>query len=379
MARIPGFFLFSMLVYLHTITSTVQTCETRYCGDPELGPSIQYPFYLKEVESDDCGYPNFGVFCDDRNQTLITLGNAGDFVVKEISLEDHQAWMNDPNHCLPSRFIHDLDLQLQSSPFRWSTDYSTVVNVDFLNCTTPVPDSAQFAHKIPCLSSSDSDNLSVIAVLSDPAFPTTSMSFPGCGFISSSLVPVDSFGPEQLWKNLYSDMRLKWNNQPNCILPANLDPDNQHNACYENNLLNPDGDPPHYKIYKILVVGVTGAVCFCVAGLARLLCAEVEPNGLPRRRMNVELERNTAESVDVAMGLDESTIEQYPKTQVGHSGKLPNPSDNVCSICLSEYEPLETLRTIPHCNHYFHAHCIDGWLKKKGTCPLCRHLPHGSS
>lgn len=123
------------------------------------------------------------------------------------------------------------------------------------------------------------------------------------------------------------------------------------------------------------MVAAAGTLCFCVAGLARLLGFKVE-DGVRRRRLSGESERNT-ETVEMEMGLSESTIEQYPKTQVGHSGRLLD-DNTVCPICLSEYEQMDILRTIPHCNHYFHAHCIDGWLKKKGTCPLCRHLPHAS-
>lgn len=80
----------------------------------------------------------------------------------------------------------------------------------------------------------------------------------------------------------------------------------------------------------------------------------------------------------MVMGLDGAAIERYPKTQLGESGRLPKPNDNICSICLCEYQPKEMLRTIPECNHYFHANCIDGWLKMNATCPLCRNLPQRS-
>ncbi|KAL4314700.1 hypothetical protein HN51_068947 [Arachis hypogaea] len=69
-------------------------------------------------------------------------------------------------------------------------------------------------------------------------------------------------------------------------------------------------------------------------------------------------------------------LEQCPVIQLGDSGQLPTMSmDNVCSICLSEYEAKETLRSMPQCNHFFHSHCIDPWLKMNATCPLCRKLP----
>lgn len=75
------------------------------------------------------------------------------------------------------------------------------------------------------------------------------------------------------------------------------------------------------------------------------------------------------------MGLDGPTIESYPKIVLGESKRLPKVDDATCAICLSEYEAKETLRTIPPCQHCFHADCIDEWLKLNGTCPVCRNSP----
>ena len=72
-----------------------------------------------------------------------------------------------------------------------------------------------------------------------------------------------------------------------------------------------------------------------------------------------------------AKDLDRLTIEMYPTTLVGESLQLPKPTDNICPICLIEYQAKEILRTIPSCLHYFHADCIDEWLKRNATCPLC--------
>jgi hypothetical protein len=46
--------------------------------------------------------------------------------------------------------------------------------------------------------------------------------------------------------------------------------------------------------------------------------------------------------------------------------------DAVCSICLSEYEMNDRLKTLP-CSHEFHKACIDPWLRINRTCPTCRH------
>ncbi|RDX94857.1 E3 ubiquitin-protein ligase ATL59 [Mucuna pruriens] len=43
-----------------------------------------------------------------------------------------------------------------------------------------------------------------------------------------------------------------------------------------------------------------------------------------------------------------------------------------CVICLAEYKEKEVLRMIPKCGHTFHLSCIDMWLRKQSTCPVCR-------
>ncbi|XP_061960713.1 RING-H2 finger protein ATL7-like isoform X3 [Populus nigra] len=46
--------------------------------------------------------------------------------------------------------------------------------------------------------------------------------------------------------------------------------------------------------------------------------------------------------------------------------------DAQCSICLGEYQEKEVLRIMPKCGHNFHLSCIDEWLRKHSTCPVCR-------
>jgi len=46
--------------------------------------------------------------------------------------------------------------------------------------------------------------------------------------------------------------------------------------------------------------------------------------------------------------------------------------DDYCMICMDKYKAREYKRIIPKCNHFFHKKCIDKWLKKKATCPVCR-------
>ncbi|XP_022862497.1 RING-H2 finger protein ATL22-like, partial [Olea europaea var. sylvestris] len=43
-----------------------------------------------------------------------------------------------------------------------------------------------------------------------------------------------------------------------------------------------------------------------------------------------------------------------------------------CAICLEEYQCEETIKYITQCGHYFHCDCIDQWLQKNQSCPVCR-------
>ncbi|KAG7368767.1 ring finger domain containing protein [Nitzschia inconspicua] len=47
-----------------------------------------------------------------------------------------------------------------------------------------------------------------------------------------------------------------------------------------------------------------------------------------------------------------------------------------CPICLSEFQELEKLcysKDIDSCSHVFHAKCLQAWLLKHTSCPVCRY------
>ncbi|CAN1148233.1 E3 ubiquitin-protein ligase At1g12760 [Linum perenne] len=50
--------------------------------------------------------------------------------------------------------------------------------------------------------------------------------------------------------------------------------------------------------------------------------------------------------------------------------------DAVCYICLKKYEDEEELKELP-CGHVFHVECLDKWLKKNASCPLCKYEDAG--
>lgn len=70
-------------------------------------------------------------------------------------------------------------------------------------------------------------------------------------------------------------------------------------------------------------------------------------------------------------GVDWNVIDSLPMFRFaslrGHKTGLE------CAVCLGRFEPDEILRLLPKCKHAFHVDCIDQWLDRHNTCPLCRY------
>lgn len=45
-------------------------------------------------------------------------------------------------------------------------------------------------------------------------------------------------------------------------------------------------------------------------------------------------------------------------------------AEEICVVCLETYKQRELVRILT-CRHVFHKRCIDRWLLKRGTCPIC--------
>lgn len=89
------------------------------------------------------------------------------------------------------------------------------------------------------------------------------------------------------------------------------------------------------------------------------------------RRGSVHLEGRRIGISSRFSGIDKTLIEALPffrfSTLKGSKEGLE------CAVCLSKFEDIEILRLLPKCKHAFHIDCIDHWLEKHSSCPLCRH------
>lgn len=131
-----------------------------------------------------------------------------------------------------------------------------------------------------------------------------------------------------------------------------------------------------------IIIGAAIPSLLCIIGLVLCGCGKIKKFTLNSHSSHLTelpiitiMELPPMPTAAGSGGLDRLTIQSYPKIVLGESWQLPMPNDNTCPICLSEYQPEETLRSIPDCNHYFHANCIDEWLGLNATCPLCRKSP----
>ncbi|GKV44124.1 hypothetical protein SLEP1_g51342 [Rubroshorea leprosula] len=76
---------------------------------------------------------------------------------------------------------------------------------------------------------------------------------------------------------------------------------------------------------------------------------------------------------DGAKGLTGELVEKIPKIKITTNDNIDASGEKVaCSVCLQDFQLGETVRRLPQCHHMFHLPCIDKWLLRHGSCPLCR-------
>ncbi|CAN7016097.1 hypothetical protein IGI04_013861 [Brassica rapa subsp. trilocularis] len=72
-------------------------------------------------------------------------------------------------------------------------------------------------------------------------------------------------------------------------------------------------------------------------------------------------------------GLTVDVVEKIPKIKITGGNNLDaSGNKDSCSVCLQDFQLGETVRSLPHCHHMFHLPCIDNWLLRHGSCPMCR-------
>ncbi|XP_012474840.1 RING-H2 finger protein ATL20 [Gossypium raimondii] len=356
-------FIFFLLFLLKP--TAAQPCPTSCPGG---GPQINFPFGLNPQGSRNgrCSYPGFGLSCSNKTQQLVlNLPGSGEFIVRYIDYEAQQIWINDPNFCLPQRFLHSFNIS--GTPF----DSEFWYTFTFFNCSA-IEAAEGGLRPIPCLSN---QNYSIVASQAPADIFVDSTDV-----LQSACHPITTFTVPFVWYGWWDGVRLEWS-KPDCrsCIQGRGDCRFKNSTALEIGCFNlpTQGGLPRGAKYGIIIgIGIPGLLS--LIGLVSFIGSRVRWYGRGGNLTSLEFSTSIAPSPAVIItGLDGPTIESYPKTKLGESGRLPKPNDNICPICLSEYQPKDTLRTIPECSHYFHSDCIDEWLKMKASCPLCRNSPGG--
>ncbi|KAI6687499.1 hypothetical protein NL676_024327 [Syzygium grande] len=72
-------------------------------------------------------------------------------------------------------------------------------------------------------------------------------------------------------------------------------------------------------------------------------------------------------------GLSQDCIQRLPEYHFQSSEMAKITDDGLCCpICLQDFKEGETGRRLPKCGHIFHLECLDVWLVRRGSCPMCR-------
>ncbi|CAA0842624.1 E3 ubiquitin-protein ligase ATL42 [Striga hermonthica] len=121
------------------------------------------------------------------------------------------------------------------------------------------------------------------------------------------------------------------------------------------------------------IIGFVLSAAFIAFVFARLTCVKlrsVEARQMLEvgSRANLELARR-----EIINGIEPVAVDSIPREKFDYEA-FGSSGDSQCIICLVEYEERESLGIIPKCGHSFHLSCIDAWLSKQSTCPIC-HLP----
>ncbi|XP_062201595.1 NEP1-interacting protein-like 1 [Phragmites australis] len=72
-------------------------------------------------------------------------------------------------------------------------------------------------------------------------------------------------------------------------------------------------------------------------------------------------------------GLPADALRRLPEMEISEDSAVDKAGEALCcSVCLQDFRLGEPARRLPGCRHVFHVPCIDRWLVRHGSCPLCR-------
>ncbi|XP_073128346.1 putative RING-H2 finger protein ATL21B [Henckelia pumila] len=362
---------FALFLLIPTVHSK-KGCWTSVCGNNNNLP-IRYPFQLRGQNQKGCDYLALNLTCSDiQDVPLLNLPNLGDFYVRSINYSANTIQLDDTNGCLPRRLIMYAKAS-STSPDLIALNYQ---NYTFFSCPNGNLSSSTFP-VISCLSNS---TFSVLATSSiSRAQEINSL---GCSVVETVSIPV-LFPLQYEYNGFNDDLVLTWNADTckACEKKQGLGAGYTVLIVFAT-LLSPFMF--FLGLYALLVIifyfislikKAIQAISFLVSRLSGCLVTrrgQVAPAGVLRpttQASNVA----AARSAGTNSSATNSAINKLNTILVGESRRIPGPNSTCCPICLEEFKPQETIRSITDCEHCFHDSCIDLWLSTHNSCPICRN------
>ncbi|KAL5569558.1 hypothetical protein UlMin_026133 [Ulmus minor] len=118
------------------------------------------------------------------------------------------------------------------------------------------------------------------------------------------------------------------------------------------------------------VIGFAVSTLFIVFVCTRLICARIHLNA-SRRAFPIASRSDLSILERGLHGLEPAVVASFP-TKKYSDAFFSSSEDAQCTACLEEYRDEDVLRILPYCGHSFHVTCIDIWLQRHSTCPICR-------
>ncbi|KAG5098591.1 hypothetical protein JHK82_048445 [Glycine max] len=202
MTELPSVLPLQIMLILLLIKSGSSNNE---CGEWSCGsgqPPIRFPFKLIKGIKDECGYPGFCLYCTQKHETMLVLSSVK-LQVSYINYENHEIVLNDPENCLPHKFLQINDSLIH--PYKFDDEAKTS-KLSFFNCSSV---EHQHLRNYQQSLSDSQDMISCPIYVSDLHDSVLSLDLTSCTKMFDIVTPVSAYGMQR------NSLDLRWS-EANC-------------------------------------------------------------------------------------------------------------------------------------------------------------------